>query len=85
MKKQVAISQGELEDKINKNNELKKQLENLVKQKEELKKESLKKSKVRSFVNKLQENNNSKSRNKKQEIAIPDKELEEIFKSLDIE
>lgn len=85
MKKQVAISQVELEEKMNKNNELKKQLEDLVKQKEELKKESLKKSKLRSFVNKLQENNNSKSRNKKQEIAIPDKELEEIFKSLDIE
>lgn len=85
MKKQVAISQAELEEKVNKNNELKKQLEDLVKQKEELKKESLKKSKFKSFINKLQENNNSKSKHKKQEIAVPDQELEEIFRSLDIE
>ena len=85
MKKQVAISQLELEQKVNKNTELKKQLEDLVKQKEELKKESLKKSKLKSFINKLQENNISKAKNKKQEIAIPDQELEEIFKSLDIE
>lgn len=85
MKKQIEISQSELEEKVSKNNELKKQLEDLIKQKEELKKESLKRSKLKSFVNKLQENNNSKIKNKKHEIAVPDQELEEIFKSLDIE
>ena len=79
------INQRELEEKIAKNNELKKQLEELNKQKVELKKESAKRSKVRAALNKAQETNSWQAKAKKQEIAVPDKELEEIFKSLDID
>ena len=79
------INQRELEEKIAKNNELKKQLEELNKQKVELKKESAKHSKVKATLNKVQETNTRQAKAKKQEIAVPDKELEEIFKSLDID
>lgn len=79
------INQQELEEKINKNNELKKQLEELNKQKAELKKKSISNSKIKSALHKAQNQNIKQTRNKKQEIAVPDKELEEIFKSLDID
>lgn len=79
------INQQELEEKIAKNNELKKQLEELNKQKVELKKESLRHSKFKSALHKAQETNMRQGKAKKQEIAVPDKELEEIFKSLDID
>ncbi|WP_353289926.1 hypothetical protein [Ureaplasma ceti] len=79
------INQQELEEKLAKNNELKKQLEELAQRKAELKKQSISNSKIKSALNKAQENNSRVQRNKKQEIAVPDQELEEIFKSLDID
>ena len=82
---QNLVSKESLEEKINKNNELKKELENLVVKKQELKQQSLNKSRIKKFINKLQDGNVNLNKNKKQEIAVPDKELEEIFRSLDID
>lgn len=86
-KKLGLISQEELETKISKNNEIKKQLEELVKQKAEINKQKIANSKIRSALNKAQAKNNNKTtrKDKKQTITIPDKELDEIFKNLEID
>lgn len=84
-KKLGLISQEELESKISKNNEIKKQLDNLVKQKSEIEKQRISISKIKAAINKVQSNKDMKSGKEKQKITIPDKELDEIFKNLEID
>ncbi len=78
----AGLSQEELQAKINKHNEIKNKIFDLHKQQEELKLEA------NPFARKKEKTeviNKRATKVKKQEIAIPDKELEEIFKNLDID
>ena len=84
-KKLGLISQEELESKISKNNEIKRQLDNLVKQKSEIEKQRISISKIKAAINKVQSSKDTKSGKEKQKITIPDKELDEIFKNLEID
>lgn len=82
-KKLGIISQEELEAKLSKNNEIKKQLDELIQEKAKIKKQKISNSKIRSVLYKSQSEN--KPKKDKQRITIPDKELEEIFKNLEID
>lgn len=84
-KKLGLISQEELESKISKNNEIKKQLDELLKQKTEIEKQRISLSKIKAAINKAQTNKDMKTGKEKQKITIPDKELDEIFKNLEID
>lgn len=86
-KKLGLISQEELETMISRNNEIKKQLEELVKQKAEINKQRVANSKIRTALSKAQSQNNKSTvrKDKKQTITIPDKELDEIFRNLEID
>lgn len=83
-KRMGIISQEELEAKLSQNNELKKQLDELIKQKQEINKQKIANSKIRSALNKTQ-NQLPKPKKDKQTITIPDKELDEIFRNLEID
>lgn len=74
------ISQEELQEKINKNNELKNRIMEIHAQQKKLKDES----KLFKSKNQKEEINKRSTKIKKHEITIPDDELEEIFKNLDI-
>ena len=68
------LTQLELEEKIAKTNELREEIEALKQQREEL-----------QIANKKNKSNSYRQpKQKKQKIAVPDEELEEIFKSLDL-
>lgn len=86
-KKLGVITQEELERKLSKNNEIKKQLDDLIKEKAEIQKQKIANSKIRSALNKIQNQDKNKTtrKDKKQTITIPDKELDEIFKNLEID
>lgn len=86
-KKLGVITQEELESKLSKNNEIKKQLDELIKEKAEIQKQKIANSKIRSALNKMQNQDKNKTtrKDKKQTITIPDKELDEIFKNLEID
>lgn len=74
------ISQEELQEKINKNNEIKNRIHEIHEKQKKLKNDS------RFFKQKTEkeEINKRSTKIKKHEITIPDEELEEIFKNLDI-
>lgn len=74
------ISQEELQEKINKNNELKNRIIEIQSEQRKLKDDS----KLFKSKNKKEEINKRSTKIKKHEITIPDEELEEIFKNLDI-
>lgn len=82
-KKLGIISQEELEAKLSKNNEIKKQLDELIQEKAKIQKQKISNSKIKSVLYKSQTEN--KPKKDKQKITIPDKELEEIFKNLEID
>lgn len=86
-KKLGVISQEELEKKLSKNHEIKKQLDELIKEKAEIQKQRIANSKIRSALNKIQNQDKNKTtrKDKKQTITIPDKELDEIFRNLEID
>lgn len=86
-KKLGVITQEELENKLSKNNEIKKQLDELIKEKAEIQKQKIANSKIRSALNKMQNQDKNKTtrKDKKQTITIPDKELDEIFRNLEID
>lgn len=81
------ISQEQLQDQIKKNNEIKKRLEELNKEKQNIRKQRDSLSKFKSALNQLNDKKNNLRTNQKekQKITIPDKELDEIFKSLEID
>lgn len=81
------ISQSELQEKIAKNNLIKKQLDEIMARKAEIKKQQLANSKFKKAIDKLNVKNDSliHQKKEKQKITIPDKELDEIFKSLEID
>lgn len=71
------LSQQELEEQISKTNALKEEIEMLRNQREMINQQANSKQK--------QNLNRQPTRPKKQKIAVPDEELEDIFKSLDID
>lgn len=71
------LSQQELEEQISKANALKEEIETLRYQREMMNQQTNSKQK--------QNVNRQPTRPKKQKIAVPDEELEDIFKSLDID
>lgn len=81
------ISQEQLQEQIKKNNEIKKRLEELNKEKQNIRKQRDSLSKFKTALNQLNDKKNTLRTNQKekQKITIPDKELDEIFKSLEID
>ena len=81
------ITQEQLQEQIKKNNEIKKRLEELNKEKQNIRKQRDSLSKFKTALNQLNDKKNTLRTNQKekQKITIPDKELDEIFKSLEID
>ena len=72
------LSQQELEEEMAKTNALREEIEHLRRQREQIEQQAAQNSKK-------PKGHRQPTRQKKQQISVPDEELEEIFKSLDID